>query len=561
MVKHITKNIQNEILAELFKAKHSIKIAVAWFTNDLLFQPLLLKLQTGVYVELITNKDEINNSSDNPVHFDDFVQAGGILHWNTTKQLLHDKFCIIDNDIVINGSYNWTNKAEYNDEIESVYYSDQATTDFFNSKFDSLVRRFPACLFENSERIQGRPVVIEKDGFVSNGTYSEDGRILLKAKNVKKFRIRENIISCDKHAFDGCDILEELYISESVSYLNISSCRNLKCLWIYLSACQIDGCESSNIERIKILGIPSDLSIPMTSNNKSWRFSSFPSLCHVYIPNSIATLSETFMNCENLRSIDLSSTKIQRIPDLAFDGCHNLEEVKLPSTVKEIGKLAFKGCRKLNRIDLPDTITDIGNEVFRESGIEKIVIPNGVIEISDNCFYDCKKLCSVSLPEGLKAIGNGAFSNCKSLKGIALPSSLEEIGSYAFALCSLASIVIPYGIKRLGNNPFAGNPNNMMLFSYSQTYFVEHKHIIENDILTDYYCLFRSDERQLIAYFGTGREFKVPNWIVEIGPCAFLNNKYICAILLPETFKKNGIGAFQGCDNLQYIQALGPVFF
>ena len=50
MIKHYSNNIQNVILMELFKATESIKIAVAWFTNDLLFQPLLMKAVMGVSV-------------------------------------------------------------------------------------------------------------------------------------------------------------------------------------------------------------------------------------------------------------------------------------------------------------------------------------------------------------------------------------------------------------------------------------------------------------------------------------------------------------------------------
>ena len=65
MVKHYSNNIQNVIQRELFAANSSIKIAVAWFTNDLLFQPLLLKLATGVKVDLILNKDEINSIAIN----------------------------------------------------------------------------------------------------------------------------------------------------------------------------------------------------------------------------------------------------------------------------------------------------------------------------------------------------------------------------------------------------------------------------------------------------------------------------------------------------------------
>ena len=110
MIEYHSHKIQNAIQKELFKAQSSIRIAVAWFTNDLLFQPLLLKLSTGVKVEIILNKDNINCSKENEIDFDRFVEYGGVLRWNTTKQLLHDKFCIIDDNVVIAGSYNWTKK-------------------------------------------------------------------------------------------------------------------------------------------------------------------------------------------------------------------------------------------------------------------------------------------------------------------------------------------------------------------------------------------------------------------------------------------------------------------
>lgn len=142
MIEHYSHKIQNAIQKELFKANKSIKIAVAWFTNDLLFQPLLLKLAAGVTVEIILNKDEINCSDENEIDFDEFVNAGGILRWNDTKQLLHDKFCIIDDQIVIYGSYNWTNKAEYNEESIAIAKEDSSTTSFYLDKFTGLSKKY-----------------------------------------------------------------------------------------------------------------------------------------------------------------------------------------------------------------------------------------------------------------------------------------------------------------------------------------------------------------------------------------------------------------------------------
>ena len=72
MIEHYSSRIQNAIQRELFKATQSIKLAVAWFTNDLLFQPLLLKLSQGVSVEVILNDDVINRTGENSLDFSIF---------------------------------------------------------------------------------------------------------------------------------------------------------------------------------------------------------------------------------------------------------------------------------------------------------------------------------------------------------------------------------------------------------------------------------------------------------------------------------------------------------
>ena len=167
MVEHYSKKIQNVIQTELFKAKSSIKIVVAWFTNDLLFQPLVLKQQAGVKVEIILNRDEINDSEENGIDFNELVNVGGILRWNETKQLMHDKFCIIDDSIVIYGSYNWTNKAEYNEESITVSKNESETIRFYLEKFSKLSEKYPAIQstlqIVSSPIIQTEPIIQKKE--------------------------------------------------------------------------------------------------------------------------------------------------------------------------------------------------------------------------------------------------------------------------------------------------------------------------------------------------------------------------------------------------------------
>lgn len=52
------KDIQKEILREILKSRSSIHIAVAWFTDQILFDALLDKINEGV---IILNFAEIRN--------------------------------------------------------------------------------------------------------------------------------------------------------------------------------------------------------------------------------------------------------------------------------------------------------------------------------------------------------------------------------------------------------------------------------------------------------------------------------------------------------------------
>jgi len=58
----------------------------------------------------------------------------------SSSKLMHNKFCVIDLSRVIHGSYNWTNKARYNDETISLIENRAAAEDFA-SQFVKLKER------------------------------------------------------------------------------------------------------------------------------------------------------------------------------------------------------------------------------------------------------------------------------------------------------------------------------------------------------------------------------------------------------------------------------------
>lgn len=111
MNRALFSGIENAILLNLQKAEKSIKVAVAWLTNATLFSTLCERLRSEVQVVIILADDRINFSNQQ-VDFQDFLDAGGLLRISKFPTLMHHKFCLIDEKILITGSYNWTKNAE-----------------------------------------------------------------------------------------------------------------------------------------------------------------------------------------------------------------------------------------------------------------------------------------------------------------------------------------------------------------------------------------------------------------------------------------------------------------
>ena len=170
------EDIQHHIKKELNKARSSIYIAVAWFTDSELFKILCLKAQEGVSVKLMLIDDEINNGSGidysklSAISYQQSAKADkmstnkgeenvshsgkNVKHWKGTGKvwmiitagengnLMHNKFCDIDGETVINGSYNWINRAKQNYESITVIYEATELARQFITEFSAIKEKY-----------------------------------------------------------------------------------------------------------------------------------------------------------------------------------------------------------------------------------------------------------------------------------------------------------------------------------------------------------------------------------------------------------------------------------
>lgn len=128
------KNIEKKILDALDEAIATIDVSVAWFTNVTLQKKLLEKKNDGCKVRIMIDANHTNQKHGvdlNPFeHKAIKAERKGIMHY---------KFCVIDNNITIHGSYNWTTAAETkNDEEISVDKNDVRKASSYTKEFNRL---------------------------------------------------------------------------------------------------------------------------------------------------------------------------------------------------------------------------------------------------------------------------------------------------------------------------------------------------------------------------------------------------------------------------------------
>jgi len=140
------EDIDYEIKKILASAKESVKICVAWI-NGGIYTPVLQELALkGVSVEVIFNNDPTNTTyglTPSPLY--------RLYPINTrlSSAIMHNKFCIVDDEIVINGSYNWSQKAGKSFENIVVTRGDYKLVKSFLHEFYDLISYYQA-YFQNS---------------------------------------------------------------------------------------------------------------------------------------------------------------------------------------------------------------------------------------------------------------------------------------------------------------------------------------------------------------------------------------------------------------------------
>ena len=131
------EDIEKHIMSRINSSQSNIFVAVAWFTNQLLFDSLIDALKKNVSIKILILNDLLNRSEFG-LDFGILIKLGAEIRFaKSNLGTMHNKFCIID-DMVITGSYNWTYHANKNNE--NIIVTDE--NDIVNSYCKEFERLF-----------------------------------------------------------------------------------------------------------------------------------------------------------------------------------------------------------------------------------------------------------------------------------------------------------------------------------------------------------------------------------------------------------------------------------
>lgn len=304
--------------------------------------------------------------------------------------------------------------------------------------------------------------------------------------------------------------------------------------------------------------------------------------------------NNAFSNCQDLQVVSFPGT-IKRIGDNAFYNCKNLESINMPDGVESVGENCFRYCNtltggvynedcffylseevtgdftipgnpkkiapnafaygKITTLKIPESVKEIGKMAFYyNTGLQRVEMPSRLDVLGDNAFSGCQALEEAVIPEGVHKIGDYMFGGSSALKKVTLPETLDSIGHYAFQYCpALGEIQLPAGLKFIGSSAF------LDCTALKKVNIPESLSIVDNPIFQGCTRLESVTFPEGLTQIGSNAfegctalaHVDIPDMVSYIGQRAFANCTQLTEVILPHNLKNVDNYVFEGCTNLK----------
>ena len=131
----LSDNPQKTIIKNINQAEAFINIAMYIFTDREIALPLAKAQERGVKVRVYLDQDQVDAQYSQSRFM---VQKGIKVRISTNHYIMHNKFAIIDNRLLLTGSYNWTFSANNRNDENLMVIDDPEIIEIFQNQFVNL---------------------------------------------------------------------------------------------------------------------------------------------------------------------------------------------------------------------------------------------------------------------------------------------------------------------------------------------------------------------------------------------------------------------------------------
>jgi len=199
--------------------------------------------------------------------------------------------------------------------------------------------------------------------------------------NLTKITIPKGVIKIEGSLFGFCYALKSVTVDRNNKvYDSREGCNAIIETSTNTLVC---GCLATKVHKdIRILGKECFFNVPLSSIN---------------IPEGVLEIEDSALSCDEYEVFGKKTA-------------YQLNSVKLPSTLKKIGRYAFSGQGKLKKIEIPSGVSVIEDSSFAYTGLQSLVISEGVKVLGDYAFAGCEKLKRAVIPASVTSFGKNLFA-------------------------------------------------------------------------------------------------------------------------------------------------------
>ena len=232
--------------------------------------------------------------------------------------------------------------------------------------------------------------------------------------------------------FKGCTSLINVTLPQNLTILYdgmFQDCASLQHVDIPASVTAFYDNVFSGCSQLSDLNIPENVT---SIGGGCFRGTAITEITTAKWPSRLTEItSNSFQNCQKLKSVDLRGSNVKKIGSSAFADCKQLQSIALPEDLKVINQYLCSGCENLS----------------------SVVMPTAPVKILNDAFHSCQQLKNIDLPVSLTEIGAWAFYECP-MEEVTLPPLVTRYEPSTFRFTKLRHVVVPEGVTYLGDRCF-----------------------------------------------------------------------------------------------------------